>query len=149
MELPDLIRIARALVAGLTVMLVVCAVAAVRGEPAAADPPGTGYSFDSYWGCGVIPAGGDCWDHGTFNFNNAVNHTTGWAYTIYQGTGDTFVCVEIYSPGPHNFDDSTCNTDEAAVCYRSTCNDQDGNPDIRTTMFPAYHNHTLAGHLKA
>ncbi|HZV76043.1 MAG TPA: hypothetical protein VFF79_20215 [Conexibacter sp.] len=96
--------------------------------------PGSGYSFDSVWDCGVIAENVDCYANG--------NHTWGWGSASYSGSGSTYVCIRLsgYALG--------CGTNLARTCYAASCNDQS------VVAFPASVEnfgapHTISGHAKA
>jgi hypothetical protein len=103
--------------------------------------PGSGYTFNIYWDCGVLAANTPCWYPGTTNLNNAIAHTWCWGSADYDGGGNTQVCVStVLSFGG-------CGLNLWRSCYYSTCNDQnEWNTPIAVS---ATANHTITGHAEA
>lgn len=103
--------------------------------------PGSGYTFNIYWDCGVLAANTPCFYPGTTNSSNAILHTWGWGSADYDGGGNTQVCVqEVYAFGG-------CGLNLWRACYRSDCNDQ--NEWNAALYVYATANHTITGHGEA
>lgn len=110
--------------AALAVVLAVLAAGHV--QPASANCqgsgclPGSGYTFDRTWDCGVIGPVVRCWYNATTSESSATQHTWGFGSAAYNGAGSVYVCV---GTAPNYFID--CGTNLARGCYDSNCNDQD------------------------
>lgn len=105
--------------------------------------PGTGYTTDDIWGCGVIGDRDDCYfDSAKNNPGLATPRSWGWGSASYTGAGDAWVCVN----GATYF--FACATDLARACYYASCLDQSvASFLIYVENFTGLH--TISGHAQA
>lgn len=105
--------------------------------------PGSGYTFDQSWNCGVIAPIQRCWYNATTSEGSATQHTWGWGSAAYNGAGNVYVCIGTV---PNYFID--CGTNLARGCFDSNCNDQDS-IWFKEWVYQNTGNHTVWGHGKA
>jgi len=142
-------------------LALVTAIAAVALAAAAAAPkasaafgcsgtgclPGSGYTFDRTWNCGLFygyPTQ-DCWYPGVLGPPPSSKHTWGWGSADYDGVGHFDVAISA----PGGFFGRSDRL--ARACFFSSCNDQGG------TLLDAFVRHyagsgirhTIYGHTKA
>jgi hypothetical protein len=109
--------------------------------------PGSGYTFDQTWGCGVIPANGTCYAPGVTSRSNAEAHTYGYGSAIYNGSGNPVICVAAIIQGGTYVPFGWCGNSLARACYLDSCNDVGTATNM--TVAPQNTAHTVSGHGKA
>ena len=102
--------------------------------------PGSGYTFDQQWNCGVIGPVVRCWYNATTSESAATSHTWGFGSAAYNGSGSVYVCT---GTSPNYFID--CGTNLARGCYDSNCNDQ-GFIWFKEWVYQNTGSHTVWGH---
>lgn len=108
--------------------------------------PGSGYTLDTTFDCGVILAA-TCYANGTTIRANAVRHRYGWASSAYNGAGSTNV-------GLCGYDGTVCYFGGTAVdlvraCYYDSCNAQTAVNLWLYVQNQGAYAHTIFGHGKA
>lgn len=112
-------------------------------SPAAAQLPGSGYTFDTYWNCGPIYLTQYCYEPGTLGTPHY--HTFGWGSADYDGAGAIYLCIRI---GANVW--VACGYNLARVCVNANCNDSTyNNPAAVTNEETDGSRHTVKGHAKA
>jgi hypothetical protein len=109
--------------------------------------PGSGYTFDRTWNCGLFygyPTQ-DCWFPGVLGQPPSSKHTWGWGSADYDGVGH--FNVAIYAPGGFYSEGDRL----ARACFYSSCNDQGGTLlDVLVRHYDGSGvRHTIYGHAKA
>lgn len=116
-----------------TTTVVLCSVFALSMRPSEAAAqcngtnclPGSGYTWDRSWNCGLIYDNQDCFQPGNcLSVRCADLHTFGWGSADYDGGGRIFVNVFLGGgQAPRGALGGGFNL--ARTCYRNDCNDQD------------------------
>lgn len=115
--------------------------------------PGSGYTFDVNWNCGLIYGSNSgalqkCWEPGNCISGGgapacAHQHTFGWGSADYDGGGGVFVYIQT-----GNYSWGSVDWNLARACALSSCNDT-----TASSYLQVYHNgtgrHTIYGHGKA
>jgi hypothetical protein len=113
--------------------------------------PGSGYTLDVTWNCGVLASGGSdrCYYNATKSGASAITHTFGWGSSDYDGGGSTSVGLDASTTSTSYF--GGWGTNILRSCYNDNCNDQSGTY-MRMSVFQSDTNgagHTIYGHGKA
>jgi hypothetical protein len=117
-------------------------------EPASAQLPGSGYTFDRQWNCGLFYGNQSCWFNGVLGYNSASDHSWGWASADYDGSGSVGVAVAGGTNIQSYFGASGTNL--ARACYLASCNDQDSRQMGVDVAHPYdSQRHTIYGHAEA
>jgi len=113
--------------------------------------PGSGYTYDRYWNCGLIynVSIHSCYFPGVLGNPQGYQHTWGWASADYDGGGTVPVGVQgVDDNGSVDFGASGSNL--ARACYYSSCNDNGSDwLDVHVYHGSASGRHTIYGHAKA
>jgi hypothetical protein len=106
--------------------------------------PGSGYTLDQTWSCGLLNSGRACFSPGTRVIENANRHTWSWGSADYDGQGSIQVFITAASFGASG-------TNLTRACYFSSCNDQDSEFSViwMSHYTPSGAQHTIHGHAKA
>jgi hypothetical protein len=133
-------------------MVVVVVAGACAGTAVANNsPPGSGYTFDRQWSCGLVYGASvqKCWFDGVLGYNSSFNHSWGWGSNDYDGGGTVPLQAEGRTGATLFFYGAGDNYTTA--CYYLSCNDQ----GVYLMGFAISHTeganirHTLYGHAKA
>jgi hypothetical protein len=128
---------------------------AMADQPCVSSPPGcspgSGYSMDEVWDCGVLASGGSdrCYYNAVKSYSSGIAHTWGWGSSAYPGSGHTRVGLDAANSSQSYF--GGWGTDILYVCYHLGCYDQ-GDVYLKMSVFQsdgAGANHTVLGHGKA
>lgn len=116
---------------------------------AQAQLPGSGYTFDQYWNCGLIYSSQLCWYPGVLGYNSSYNHSWGPGSADYDGSGSPRVSIAGGTGSYTYFGADGARL--ARACYSYTCNDQDSvQMGMSVTHFAGGSiRHTINGHGKA
>jgi hypothetical protein len=111
--------------------------------------PGSGYTQDTTWNCGVLGTSATCYANGATIIGNAVLHTWGWGSAAYNGAGNVGVCLNaVNSAGTQAFW-GDCGTNLArASALDQPCNDQDSTNYKLGVFLQGSNPHTIHGHGK-
>lgn len=109
--------------------------------------PGSGYTYDTTWNCGVTAPDQDCYQPGRFLYENGEIHTWGWGSADYDGAGAVTVTVCAGGAGSCSWYANGYN--HARACALNNCNDTTANSKMSVHPFSGSGNHTVYGHGKA
>jgi hypothetical protein len=114
--------------------------------------PGSGYTWDNYWNCGLIYSGQWCYQPGNcLGVSCADRHTFGWGSADYDGSGTIFVYIGL-SGGSAPRAALGGGYGLARTCWRNDCNDQDAYTMYGLVSWQkagSTARHTIIGHAKA
>ena len=108
--------------------------------------PGTGYSYNNYFDCGVIDPWVKCWNEGTKSYSSGRSAGYGYGSASYSGAGSTGVNIAGETTSVSYFGDGGLNL--ARACYSNSCNDQDA-VFMHLSVESTGTNHTITGHAEA
>jgi hypothetical protein len=69
------LHVKRCRIRGTVVALAALATSAWGAGPAGAQLPGSGYTFDRQWNCGLFYGNQACWFDGVLGYNSGYSHT--------------------------------------------------------------------------